>query len=305
MPSISASFPELFALVAEQLSNSDAPVITNYELGKLVFKIVASEQIPSSRVFYDQVLDTLQTVKLLTPHKDFKAGSVFSIFGKMHPSPKEVACTVDPYAYVTHLSAMEYHGLTDRFPKMVYLCTPPAREWNEHAKSKQVKDLGDQIFAYNEAGYPPLLRSRMTRIDGVTIQVLARSKLGAFKTIKGPPLRVATIGRTFLDMLREPEDCGGIQHVIDAYKDNAKRYLSLIADEVERNGTQVDKVRCGYLLTEVCHLAHPIFDSWARFAQRGGSRKLDAANDYANAFSERWQLSLNVPSLTTESSSYG
>src|SRR3546814_17754380 len=108
---------------------------------------------------------------------------------------------------------------------------------------------------------------------------MRRSSRGAFKTIKSPHIRVATVGRTFLEMLREPEHCGGIQHVVDTYKDYAARYLPLITEELERHGTAIEKVRAGYLLDEVCHLQHPTMTAWIKHAQRGGSRMLDPRSD--------------------------
>jgi len=114
---------------------------------------------------------------------------------------------------------------------------------------------------------------------------------------------VATLGRVFLDMLREPKLCGDIQHVLDIYQKDARRYLKLIVDEIDRHGQPIDKVRAGFVITEVCRLTSPAVDGWEKFAQRGGSRKLDAENEYAPIYSERWQLSINVPSLALAASS--
>jgi hypothetical protein len=89
-----------------------------------------------------------------------------------------------------------------------------------------------------------------------------------------------------------------MQHVVDVYSAEAKRYLRLIIDEIDRHGLTIDKVRAGYLLTEVCHLNGLEFQEWQKLAQRGGSRKLDPDGEYATAFSEHWKLSINLPSLT-------
>lgn len=73
-------------------------------------------------------------------------------------------------------------------------------------------------------------------------------KDGAYLSIQGKTLRVSTIGRTFLDMIREPNLCGGIYHVLDVYAEHAPRYLRLIVDKVDRYGSPIDKVRIGYIL---------------------------------------------------------
>jgi len=106
---------------------------------------------------------------------------------------------------------------------------------------------------------------------------------------------VATRGRTFLDMLRDPQLCGGLSHVLQVYKEHAPQSLRLILDEVDQHGKPIDKVRAGWILESVCHIHDPRIDAWTVFAQRGGSRKLDASAEYSPEFSERWALSINVP----------
>ena len=234
---------------------------------------------------------------LISPAKDFKAGTVFQLFGRNKPLPMEVACSVDPFAYVSHLSAMEYHGLTDRFPKILYLSTPPDQEWKTHAAVRMDKDLKELKDTYLAAKLPTLKFQKMERINGVRVELMRRSHRGAFKTIKTPSIRVAMVGRTFLDMLREPELCGGMQHVADTYREYAIRYLKLIVDEVDNHGTSIEQARAGYLLEKVSGLSDPLIDAWALKVQRGGSRKLDPQAEYAPFFSERWALSVNLPSL--------
>ncbi|WP_295435308.1 hypothetical protein [uncultured Thiodictyon sp.] len=110
---------------------------------------------------------------------------------------------------------------------------------------------------------------------------------------EGKPRRVATIGRTFLHLLREPDLCGGIYHVLDLFALQAPRYLRLIVDEIDRHGTTIDKVRAGYVLAERLDLTHPAFAVRRTFAQRGGSRKRYAQAGYSPRFSETWCLSIN------------
>jgi hypothetical protein len=96
-------------------------------------------------------------------------------------------------------------------------------------------------------------------------------------------------------MLRDPELCGGIHHVLQVYQEHAQQSLRLILDEVDQHGKPIDKVRAGWILESVCHIEDPRINVWTAFAQRGGSRKLDASTEYSPEFSERWALSINVP----------
>ena len=88
--------------------------------------------------------------------------------------------------------------------------------------------------------------------------------------------------------------------MLDIYESNAKRFSQLIIDEVDRHGAPIDKVRVGFVLEEVCQLSSPVLNQWAVHAQRGGSRKLDADAEYSPDYSEKWKLSINVPSLTVK-----
>ncbi|MFT3777743.1 MAG: type IV toxin-antitoxin system AbiEi family antitoxin [Ottowia sp.] len=283
--------------IQEKLAAWDRPIVSDYELGALVAAHLESLQDPPALPLYKKVVEGLSSFSLIFPDKDFKPGTVYHLFGRVKPKAMEVACSADPFAYVSHLSAMEYHGLTDRFSKILYLTTPTDKEWREQATARMNKDLKAQTAAYRAARLPMLRRLPFERVEGQRVELMRRSSRGAFKTIKSTAIRVATIGRVFLDMVREPHNCGGIQHVVDTYRAYAERNLALIVEEVERHGNAVEKVRAGYLLDEVCRLSHPLIDGWTKYAQRGGSRMLDPQAEYASHYSEKWMLSINVPSL--------
>lgn len=291
--------PELISSVADALAQIKAPALSPYDAGRLIFLDASASLRPTQiKPIHAQVLNALMGVRLLTPIPDAQTASGYLLFGRSQATPAEIMCSLDPFAYLSHLSAMEYHGLTDRFPQIVYMTTPPIADWRKQAQARMEKDLGAQLQAYKDTGLPRLLRPRITRLEHTNIEFHERSQLGAFRHVADTSMRVATLGRCFLDMLREPRWCGGVQHVLDVYRKEAGRYLKLIVDEIDRHGQPIDKVRAGFMLTEVCHLDSPTIEAWARFAQRGGSRKLDVDNEYAPVYSERWQLSINVPSLT-------
>jgi predicted transcriptional regulator of viral defense system len=203
---------------------------------------------------------------------------------------------VDPFAYVSHLSAMEWHGLTDRIPKILFISSPIPRDWRRFARKKMQKDLGsnEHYVSYLDSSLPRLRRLSLTKAAGKTVHRHASLHTGAFTSVKDRPLRVSTIGRTFRDMIREPDLCGGIYHVLNVYQQHAERYLPLIVDEIDRHGTQIEKVRAGYILEERLALSDEIFTRWGSFIQRGGSRKLYANSEYSPRFSEKWCLSLNI-----------
>ena len=102
------------------------------------------------------------------------------------------------------------------------------------------------------------------------------------------------IGRTFLDMLRRPDYCGGMRHVMEIFGTSAGQYRPLIIDELDQHGNAIEKARTGYLLEEHAHIQDERINEWAKHCQRGGSRKLDPEAPFRETYSERWCLSLNV-----------
>ena len=284
-----------------KITEHQYPVITAYELGLLLFSLIVEGSIRGQelrlrtkvpeRRHYRQVLNFFTSYGVLqVPSK-----TVFSILGKDEDTPAEpIVCRVDPFAYLSHLSAMEFYGLTDRISQTLYASSPGQTEWKSYAGEKMKKDLGKAKSAYFLSDFPKLTRTRMRKIRQKTISIFYRRHLGAFRSIKSTGIRVSTIGRTFLDMLREPDLCGGIRHVLAIYKESASDNLQLIIDDIDKHGSNIDKVRAGYVLTELVGIEHPTVVTWKRFAQRGGSRKLYAKNDYSANYSADWCLSLNV-----------
>lgn len=273
-----------------------------YQLGVLVFRLIRTGEMAGQRLrvsepqrrHYTQAVGFLTGYGVLSAVRGLPQGAAFIASGSPSASAVEIACSVDPFAYVSHLSAMEMRGLTDRISQTLFLSSPAPRHWRQFADERMQKDLGDALAVYLEAGFPKLLRTRFRKILDRPIHLSQSLHLGAFRKTPDSEVRVATLGRTFFDMLRQPELCGGIHHVLAVYREYAQRYLALIAAEVDQHGSPIDKVRAGYVLEELCGLQHPSLAEWQKCVARGGSRKLVGANEYAPTYSERWALSLNA-----------
>lgn len=212
---------------------------------------------------------------------------------------EEVACGLDMFGYLSHLSAMSWHGLTDRLPKTIYLSHPDAKHWRQLANERLAAKTGNLWGIYQAAKLPTYNYPAFEKVNRRPVNVWASNRLAGslnacFKKVADDRKRVATTGRCFLDMVREPDLCGGIYHVMDVYEEHAKPHLQNIINEVDAHGTKIEQARVGYLLEERCSIEHEIFGKWAASVVRGGSRKLDSKNDYSDQYSERWALSINV-----------
>jgi predicted transcriptional regulator of viral defense system len=291
--------------VSLHLGDLPQPVITRYELGTFVYHLYLTRKYngqplrltkttPESQNLYNLINDLLDQ-GILSQHRDFPEKAVFRILGRHDIAVEDIACTVDPFAFLSHLSAMDYHGLTDRLPRPLYLSSPVDSKWKELALKRMQKDCGDFLEEYLHSGFPVLRRTRLNRIAQRPVERHGVSDYqGAYRTVRGRVFRVATIGRTFLDMLRQPTLCGGMIHVLNVFELHGQQYLNLIIDEIEQHGQPIDKVRAGYILEERNGIKHSALAKWREYVQRGGSRKLDAKAEYSPDYSERWCLSINV-----------
>jgi predicted transcriptional regulator of viral defense system len=296
---------KLTKAISLKIIELNQPVITLYQFSVILHQLYLSKSYRGEKIqaikkdaanlqTLSDALDSLMDDGILDPYRGSPKKSVFSILGRSETDPGEVACSVDPFCYISHLSAMEHHGLTNRMPSKLFISSPGKGLWTNYANERMRKEVGKSLDVYLANSLPKLTKIKMNKIGRTIVHRHNSIHLGAYKNVKGKCLRISTIGRTFLDMLRNPELCGGIIHVLDVYEEHAETYLKLIVDEVENNGSPIDKVRAGYILDERLGLQHPSIDGWVLLAQRGGSRKLDPSGEYIPEFSEKWCLSINV-----------
>lgn len=288
-----------------KLKELKQPVISEYDICMITFnfyqtgkyqgeKLEISTKMPSFKDINNEVIKPIIDIGILDKLKEFSGVNVFRIVVNQFFEAGDIICSIDPFSYISHLSAMEYHGLTNRIPKILFISTPPIKEWTRFANDKMENDCEGYLKDYLKCGLPKLSKIKYEKI--LKKQVIQYSSLhrGAFKHINERSLRVATIGRTFLDMLRKPNYCGGMNHVIEIYREFGKNYNKLIIDEIDRNGKSIEKARAGYILEEYCNINDEKINTWAANVQRGGSRKLDPESPYHEEYSEKWCISINV-----------
>ena len=301
-PRMNLTLKKAFSLCVGEL---DQPVVTDYELARILVDLfhtqrykddpisVRREKFPD-RKWYLAQRDYLLRTGILTQDRQFPPKRVFTILGKKGGDPGDVACSVDPFCYISHLSAMAFHGITDRNPSILFISSPTLNSWKSFAEKRMAKELGDSYRNFHNSGLPCLRKIDFKGIGPFHIRRIPGIHTGAFKSVRGRKFRVSSIGRTFLDMLRTPGACGGMRHVVDVFEEHGERYATLIIDEIDRHGNKIEKVRAGYLLEEYAGASDPRIDGWLEHVQRGGSRKLDPEEEYSPDYSERWCLSINL-----------
>lgn len=281
--------------------------ISTYELAVQLVRSYTAEKSPLSPLNLrkdfpsirevNSVRSQLEKYAVLARHDS--GGTHYSLVVARPPEDDaELACAFDPTCYASHQSAMVYHGLTDQFPLATTISVQSKQDWNRYVEDRMTRELGEHLERYLAEFLPSPQRVRAKPKKSKSSIVYFQSALKpSYVLLRDGRIRVSSIGRTFLEMLRQPDLCGGMSHVVSCFRESAARYVDLIYTEVDRFGAPIDKVRAGYLLESVAGINDKRLDNWVQYAARGGSRKIDPAAPYAPEYSVRWSLSLNLPGL--------
>lgn len=202
----------------------------------------------------------------------------------------EILMELQPFATISHHSAMAFHQMTDDLPKEIQATIPDHGSGGMLPPGTTPEDWeGVSLVRGRAAG----------KIFGHPIQWhrLSADRLFGARgySPRGYPVRVTTPERTLLDGLLQPEWCGGFESVLRAWAgyrdlidlDEVIRYVELFDVAVLRQ-------RAGFILEEL-GLSSPVVAGWPEKAKRGGSSRLLGSAPFAPTFSERWKLSINAP----------
>ncbi|CAA7627148.1 hypothetical protein [Magnetospirillum sp. UT-4] len=284
--------------LADRLRASGLPVVTPYGLLLEMRRVYASGQRlylrsdapdPDS---YNRLRRNLLDARVLGPDVNY-GHRAYRLLDLADPPADEVCCLVDPLVCVSHLSALQRYGLTDRRPQALLLSRPAAAIARpllaERMRLDASEPLPPQAFAMPLplVSHPKVVRRRKLHLSQPSHPVESVA-------LRGCHARITTIGQTFADTLAEPDLCGGMAHVLEIWGQHAAIYLDEIISAVDRHPLAIVKVRAGYVIEDLLGIADPRVDTWAKLAQRGGSRLLDPSKPYAPSYSARWMISTNV-----------
>ncbi len=281
------------------LEETDWPTITDYELFRLVQGLYKSGKKLNLRCDHASLNDfrrlrrQLRNLGVIKPDPNYTSCAYRILTNSDRPA-EEVCCLVDPFCYISHLSAMQQYGLTSRRPEALLLTAPAPKAGEKLIAEKMKEDHHEDILTHYHEIIPLRLVHHPKIVRGRPIDEYRTNYIGASIQIRGRLARISTIGQTFVDMLDQPNRCGGMRHVVDVWREHARTHLDEIISLIDNARTAITKVRAGYILSEVLNLDDARVSAWKRYAMRGGSRVLDPSKPYVPNFSEEWQISINA-----------
>lgn len=283
--------------LAELLEENGTPVITPFDFFRIIWRMYRESSgqrlylrsDTPNRSNYLHLQSSLRHAGLIRQDRDYGDRAIRVVNISDLPAD-DIACIVDPTCYISHLSAMQRWGLTDRSPKALILTRPDRKTAAKRLLAYRTESLGKD----NANAFPLGIVGHPSRVRGRIVRTYESKTAGAFLINRGSNARLSTIGQTFLDMLQKPGLCGGMPHVLEAWEEHAETYLDDIVKAVDTAKSRLVKSRAGYILEERLGLYHRGIEHWKAFGQRGSSRKLDPSRDFAPTFSETWMISLNV-----------
>ena len=281
--------------LAKMLAQKEQAVVTPYTFFRLIQvmyregkSLYLREATPDKETYYRRRRN-MYKAGIIRNDRDY-GSRLIRVLTVSEQSAEEIVCLADPLCYVSHLSAMQRWGLTDRSSKAL-ICTRPERKISTAQLSNMMSSHPDpsppKRLRLYYIGHPQTVRNR-------PIRVFESKAAGASVNVRGSDMRLATIGQTFLDMLQQPELCGGISHVLDVYDEHATFWSNEIIASVDSSNSSIVKCRAGHILEERLDIDDKRIKSWKTLAQRGGSRRLDPSKAYTSKYSETWCISLNV-----------
>lgn len=203
---------------------------------------------------------------------------------------REMLFELHPYAVLSHLSALVFHGLTEEQPKGITVTVATDVQGG-------LLPIGTSPRDWEGVQWPG--GRTPGKINGRPVQWLRIKPERFFGFADYQPLgysmRSMTPERTLIDGLQNPNLCGGITNVLRAWvlaQDTIN--LDVLLHQAERFDVAVLRQRVGYIVDQL-GLSHPIVERWRAASQRGGSSRLVASAPFMSTFDKRWNLSINAP----------
>jgi len=209
---------ELFkADILESLKKMEKPLLTNVDINSTFFLHKEEWKLPQKTSVHDflQFLLKKKMVKELIV-KSSKGSVTRYLFGEVINPPADlVALSLFPGSYLSHFSAVHYHGLTDEIIKTIYVNKEQSQRRPIITRENKLLPQENIDFAFSR---PMRQTNNFYEYDGRHICVLNGSYTNNLGVFKKGMFAIANLERTLIDIAVRPEYCGGVFEVMKVYE---------------------------------------------------------------------------------------
>jgi predicted transcriptional regulator of viral defense system len=249
---------------------------------------------------FKSVLRELETSDKLKCIGDDVLGASYFINLTINPlNALKVISDLYPLGYFSHLSAMQIHKLINKEHDVLYFSTVDRKTW----KNKFLDSLPKENYQLFKDDYDKEIKDLIPRFPteenyiSKYLLVFTNKKIIDSESVDNIPVRKLSF--LFLDMVKSPQYCGGIETVINVFQKYSSILLEEILEVAEKYGTNMDRARIGFILDELLGVKHNLIEKWKleMIGLRGGSRKFIPYLPFDPEFTPTWNISLNHDSV--------
>ena len=138
-------------------------------------------------------------------------------------TPYHLGVSVRQGAYLSHVSALHLHGLTDQIPKTIYV------NYEQSLKPKPsnlTQEAISRAFSHKQRRSKYILSYRDWQIVILSGKHTGRFGVEPMTSAQGEPLTVTGLERTLIDVVVRPDYAGGVYQILRAFK-SAKDRISV------------------------------------------------------------------------------
>jgi predicted transcriptional regulator of viral defense system len=286
------SRPSIASQVLEALADERRVIVADWRFHVTYMRVARSSgyALPDGARVH-QLIKSLRSARHIEPIED--VSGIFRItipYASILPAPQEtILQEASPFAVFSYFTAAAYHDLTYEIPQTIHLA--------EFGNNVTRLPLGTTPEDWIDVPTPK--RRVPLAIGGTPVQWSGTKSDWDFGHmvghVQGNPIYVTSLERTMLDVLRFPDRSGGALEVLRIWKRAISgTKLDVLIDYANRFNQTLLRQRTGFLLEQL-GVEHPVLDDWAKNSVRGSSARLIASREFSPTFSERWNLSINVP----------
>jgi hypothetical protein len=206
--------------IIRYFNESGRKVFSKNDIGEILYKNQAFWRL-THNLTIDKFIELMVDGTILTKHKLKFSSTEFNRYSWGQIDIIDLALSLKKSGYLSHYTALSYHGLTEQIPKTIYINVEQSKKVIKSGKLKQSQI--DSAFAL-----PAKLSSNYAVFNDQIIYLLNGMHTDLLGVEMGNEnnVRVTNVERTLIDITVRPEYSGGIYEVLKAYE-NAAQNVSI------------------------------------------------------------------------------